>query len=232
MPGSRLWRTSAVAVLAATALLAACGAIEDDGPPVRNPLAETQTPGATASITPASAPTPTPAATSTAPPGTPPSGGAAEVAAARAIEAMAGWLGVPQRELTPRLVEAVEWSDSCLGVKQPLLCAQVVTPGYRVRLQDALGATHTVHVEARSGRTVWAGEVVVEATVTSVDTNARRITVQAGGQTFTLRLAPGTTWFPEDGERQAAGKRARVAYDPASAPGTSGTAAWVALEGS
>jgi len=212
-------------------LFAGCGAIEDHDPPVRNPLAETQTPGATASITPPAA-SPTPEATSTPPAGTPASGGAAEVAAARATEAMAGWLGVPQRELTPRLVEAVEWSDSCLGVKQPLLCAQVVTPGYRVRLEDALGATHTAHVEARSGRAVWAGEVVVDATVTSVDTNARRMTMQAGGQTLTLRLAPGTTWFPEDGERRAAGKRARVAYDPAAAPGTPGTAAWAALEGS
>jgi hypothetical protein len=221
VPGSNLHVVSGSLILGVAALALACRAIED-GPPVRNPLAET--PGATVTST-------LPAASATAT-RTLAAGAAAEAATAQAIEAMAGWLGVPQRDLTPQAVEVVDWPDACLGVKQPLLCAQVVTPGYRVRLEDALGAAHTVHIEGRTGRTVWAGEVLLEATVTSVDATARRVTVQAGGRAVTLRIAPGTTWFPEDGEAQASGKRARVAYDPAGTPGGLGTVAWVALEGS
>ncbi|MEZ4553492.1 MAG: hypothetical protein R3B59_06235 [Dehalococcoidia bacterium] len=238
MRGRHLLWPSMSALCGLAALASACGAIEDEQP-TRNPLAATpaatgiptepttSSPSGTAS--PAAGPA-SPAATHVD--GTPASGAAAELAAGRAIEAMAGWLGVAQRELTPRLVEAVEWPDACLGVRQPLLCAQVVTPGYRVRLEDALGATHTVHLDARSPHAAWAGEVVEDVTVTGMDVSARRATVQTSGNTLTLRLAPGTTWFPEDGERQAVGKRARVAYDPAAAPGTPGTAVWVALEGS
>ncbi|MBX7111235.1 MAG: hypothetical protein K1X87_05235 [Dehalococcoidia bacterium] len=219
------WLRSAGALVLAS-LLVACGAIEDRQP-ARNPLAETPLSStAVASVTRGASATPT----ASAGPGTRPPDAGAEIAVGRATEAMALWLDVPQRTLTPRLVEAVEWSDSCLGVQQPPLCAQVVTPGYRIRLEDALGATHTVHVEARSGRTVWVGEVTLQATVISVDATARRATVQADGQTVTLRLAPGTRWFPEDGEARATGKPAHVAYDPAVAPGTSGTAAWIALD--
>lgn len=222
----RLWWHAPI-VLAM--MFAACGAIEHEQP-ARNPLAETP---ATASPTPTAARDLPATADATRGAGTvTPGDTRAEIATGRAIEAMASWLGVPQRELTPRQVEAVAWSDACLGVQQPLLCAQVVTPGYRVRLEDALGATHTVHVEASSGRAVWAGEVLIDGTVTSVDTSGRRVTVQAGGRTLTLRLAPGTMWFPEDGERQATGKAVRVAYDPASAPGTAAAAAWIALDGS
>lgn len=228
MRRSRVRIVSLAVLLAGAWLAAACGAIEDD-PPARNPLAET--PAVTASATGTASAQPSPGSSATSPAAAPALGGTAEVAAGSATEAMAGWLGVPQRELAVRQVEAVDWPDACLGVKQPLLCAQVVTAGFRVRLDDALGGTHTVHVEARSGRAVWAGETVVQATIASVDSTARRVTVQAGGPTLALRLAPGTTWFPEDGERQAAGKRVRVAYDPAAAPGTPATAAWVALEG-
>jgi len=228
--GERRRGASIATVLAVAAFLAACGAIEDTDPPVRNPVADAS--GGTAWATPAEAAATPPLHTGAAPVGIVAAGSAAEIAAGRAIEAMAGWLGAPQRELTPRLVEAVDWPSACLGVQQPLLCAQVTTPGYRMRIEDALGATHAVHVEAMSGRALWAGEVLADAIVTSVDAAARRVIVRAGGQTLTLRIAPGTTWFPEDGEGRATGKRVRVAYDPAVAPGTAGTAAWVALEGS
>lgn len=34
-------------------------------------------------------------------------------------------------------VEAVQWPDSCLGVPRPgVFCASVVTPGYRIVLDD------------------------------------------------------------------------------------------------
>ncbi len=42
-------------------------------------------------------------------------------------------LGVPESEITLKLSEKVMWRDSCLGVSQPNeMCAQVITPGYRV----------------------------------------------------------------------------------------------------
>lgn len=41
--------------------------------------------------------------------------------------------------------EAVEWSDSCLGIRtEGLMCMQVITPGYRVIL-EANGKTYTFH---------------------------------------------------------------------------------------
>lgn len=42
-------------------------------------------------------------------------------------------LSVPQSEITLKSSEEVMWRDSCLGVSQPNeMCAQVITPGYRV----------------------------------------------------------------------------------------------------
>lgn len=42
-------------------------------------------------------------------------------------------------------VEAVEWPDACLGVTNPdEMCAQVITPGYRVIL-DADGRAYEYH---------------------------------------------------------------------------------------
>jgi len=46
---------------------------------------------------------------------------------------LAQTLGVPQSEITLKSSEEVMWRDSCLGVSQPNeMCAQVITPGYRV----------------------------------------------------------------------------------------------------
>ena len=61
---------------------------------------------------------------------------------------LAGELGVDPSSVTLIDVTAVDWSDTCLGLAgQGEACAQVVTPGFRVRVQ--LGGTvykfHTDH---------------------------------------------------------------------------------------
>ena len=58
-------------------------------------------------------------------------------AAILARQALAATLGF-QHELLVSIikVEAVEWPDSCLGISSPdAMCAQVITPGYRVLLE-------------------------------------------------------------------------------------------------
>lgn len=44
-------------------------------------------------------------------------------------------------------VEAVEWSDSCLGVANPVeLCAQMITPGYRIVIEAQHNDTTEVYI--------------------------------------------------------------------------------------
>jgi hypothetical protein len=54
-------------------------------------------------------------------------------------------------------VEAVEWSDACLGIANPaVLCAVVITPGYRITL-EVDGETYVFHTDAE-GRQVLPAE--------------------------------------------------------------------------
>lgn len=67
----------------------------------------------------------------------------ADIAAALAAE-----LGVPAAEMTVVSAEPVEWNDACLGVTGPdEMCAQVITPGYRV-VVEAGGEQHTYHTDS------------------------------------------------------------------------------------
>jgi hypothetical protein len=161
---------------------------------------------------------------------TPPAATLAEPAAARAIELLAEWLGVPQTELTLVSTEAVVWPDACLGVAAPVVCAQVVTPGFQVRLEDALGAAHTMHVDASTNGARWAGEATAFGVVTAEDLPARRITVRVDGAPLELRIAPGTSWTQDDTPSSFVGRSMTFAYDPTS--GTAGTPslAWVVLD--
>lgn len=208
----------------------ACGAIDDEAP-ARNPLAETAS-----TSTPLPTATPAVLATGTppAPPArgevTPPPAAQAELVIARALELLAEWLSVPQRELSVSAAEPVVWPDACLGVRQPIACAQVVTPGFRLKFQDALGAKHTVHADATSARALWAGEAVAAGTVTAVDSGARRVTVEVEGKPLLLRLVPGTRWIPANAEPTAAGHRVAVGYDPAGNASLPSTAAWLVLD--
>ena len=53
-----------------------------------------------------------------------------------AIAALSGNLGLPADKITLVSTEAVDWPDDCLGVVEDgLVCAQVITPGFRVILE-------------------------------------------------------------------------------------------------
>ncbi len=58
---------------------------------------------------------------------------------------LAKMLGIDISKITVLSQEAVEWSDSCLGVNQKdVFCAQVITPGFKIVLQ-AEGLTYEYH---------------------------------------------------------------------------------------
>ena len=230
--GSAATVTLLLVLCAVCSVLGACGAM-DDQRPARSPLGEPSTPVATApaaTATATAAPTSTAAPVTTAPAGATPPAALAESATGRAIALLSEWLGVPQTDLAVVSVEAVVWPDACLGVAAPLACAQATTPGFRVRLRDALGALHSMHSDASGASVRWAGETVASGLVTAVDAGSRRITLSVDGRPLVLRLAPGTRWTPATTEAAAGGHRVAVGYDPASSAASMGTAAWLVLD--
>lgn len=72
--------------------------------------------------------------------------------ASKAQQFLATKLNIPAEEINITSVEAVEWSDACLGVViMGMLCAQGITPGYRVIL-DAQGKSYELHTDESGGR--------------------------------------------------------------------------------
>lgn len=211
---------------AGSTALVACAATER---PPRSPLAEPSatltsgvtTPGPSATLA------PSPAAT----PGGAPTSAQAEPAAARSLALLAEWIAMPARTLRIVVAEAVVWPDACLGIEQPgMVCAQVLTPGFRVLLQDPLGGAHTVHSASVSGDARWAGEVRVRGTITAIDPSGGRVTLRTTeGAMLGLRLMPGTSWLPAASRTAAIGAPVVAAYDPAGGSGTP-LAAWIALD--
>ena len=68
-------------------------------------------------------------------------------AAANMAEMLAKELGIDSSAVTVVSSEAVEWPDACLGVTAAgEMCAQVITPGYKIVL-SASGNTYTVHTD-------------------------------------------------------------------------------------
>lgn len=68
-------------------------------------------------------------------------------AVVQARQVLADRLQVAVGDIQVKGFEAVEWGDACLGVEQPdIMCAQVVTPGYSVKL-NAAGKTYEVHTD-------------------------------------------------------------------------------------
>lgn len=66
--------------------------------------------------------------------------------------ALANQSGIAESDISLASSEAVEWGDACLGVPQPNeMCAQVITPGYRVVLTTPQGE-YSIHSD-RSGQT-------------------------------------------------------------------------------
>jgi len=210
-------------------LAAACGA-SADAPP-RSPLAATSTPRAAGATTPVA--TVADGAT-TAVAGTVVAADL-ETATGRAIEILAEWLGVPATQLLVLAAEAVTWPDACLGVTWPgVACAEVITPGFRVLLVDAFDGAHAVHL-GHGGRGVWAGEVRVTGSVTSVDAAAGRLTLDVEGAALPLRAAPGTLWDVGTGAQGivgvSAGDAAMAAHDPSPDGAPPAVIAWLSLEG-
>jgi hypothetical protein len=65
-----------------------------------------------------------------------------------AIRALSEARGIPADQITVVSVEAVEWSDSCLGLgRADEACLMVITPGYRVVL-SAGGTRYEFHTNA------------------------------------------------------------------------------------
>src|SRR5687767_4513075 len=53
-----------------------------------------------------------------------------------AVETLSENLGVPADEITVVSTEAMDWPDSCVGIEgPPMNCAQVITPGFQIRLE-------------------------------------------------------------------------------------------------
>jgi len=68
---------------------------------------------------------------------------------ARARQLLAQSLGISPDAVRSLSVEAVTWSDACLEIKsEGLYCAQVLTPGYRIRL-EAAGLIYEYHTNMR-----------------------------------------------------------------------------------
>jgi hypothetical protein len=85
--------------------------------------------------------------------------GDAPVAAQRATEALAERLGVAPETITLVEAEYVEWPDSCLGLASPgQMCAQVITPGYRITL-EADGELYVYHSD-ESGRALLPADTI------------------------------------------------------------------------
>jgi hypothetical protein len=69
----------------------------------------------------------------------------APAAAVNAAADLAQRLKIEVNTITLVSVEHVDWRDACLGIQQPgVMCAQVITPGYKVIL-EANGQQYEYH---------------------------------------------------------------------------------------
>ena len=72
------------------------------------------------------------------------------------IEQLAQSLGIPVDQIKLVSIEEVQWPDSCLGVQHPgIMCAQVVTPGWKVVL-EANGRQYEFHTNQDGSQIVSA----------------------------------------------------------------------------
>lgn len=197
--------------VAAVALIAlSMGACDRGTPPPTNPLDESLVtataatgPTGPAVFPPSPAGTSASGGTSTPAPGggptvtpNPATEAAHERAAARAIDAIAGWLGVASTEFTIGRVETVAWMDACLGVARPeIACAQVITPGERVTVQHRSGEVYEVHLGPRDAA-AWQPRYQATRTIAGVDLAAGVVTLQpvSGGDEMGTRhrVVPGS----------------------------------------
>lgn len=89
---------------------------------------------------------------------------------------LADQLSLPPEQVKIITAEVVNWSDSCLGAAQNgEMCAQVITPGYRVSLDTPQGE-YEIHVD-ESGMSVR----VASAEATPVSINPALVWERTGG---------------------------------------------------
>jgi len=139
---------------------------------------------------------------------------------------MAEWLGIEESTLRVVAIEEVDWPSTCLGVAAPgALCADAITPGWRVLLIDGLDGAHTVHMSL-TGDARWSGEVVASGVVSAVEPSSGSVELQVDGQPLALRAVPGSTL----GGPLEAGAPVRVAYDTAPSEDSPPVIAWIAPE--
>lgn len=82
------------------------------------------------------------------PPGSVVEGIMTESIAVAAQKDLAMRLGISQDAVTVKMVEEREWPDACLGLlDKEAMCAQVITPGYKVTL-EAGGKTYIYRTNA------------------------------------------------------------------------------------
>ncbi len=138
------WMMILVAVLGS--MLAACAA------PSAPPIAPTQLP----SVLPTQPPSPLPDQKPTGGLVTKPEADAWKNAPAAALNSradLAQRLNVDPDTITLVSVEHVDWPNGCLGIQQPgVMCAMVITPGYKVVL-EADGKQYEYHTN-EDGSTV------------------------------------------------------------------------------
>lgn len=73
-------------------------------------------------------------------------------AVAKARDFLTTQIGIPASDITVVSVETVEWSDACLGVViMGMMCAQGITPGYRIIL-DAQDTSYELHTDESGDR--------------------------------------------------------------------------------
>ena len=69
-------------------------------------------------------------------------------AVASARTRFAAHLSISEDAISVISVEAVDWSDACIGIHEPgQMCAQVITPGYRIMV-DVNGQSYELHTNA------------------------------------------------------------------------------------
>ena len=71
-----------------------------------------------------------------------------------AIYLLAKQLGVPASSVFIQTLEAIDWTDSCLGIySENVICAAIQTPGYLIRL-DVQGSVYEFHADIYGSRLI------------------------------------------------------------------------------
>lgn len=145
----RLLDLRGVPILPVLLLAWALGGCAAGGMPTPPPLT---VPSQTAPVSPLSpiSPEVTPQMPSSPAPNTPASDTPGELPlSGRARETLAKQLGTSPADIRLVQSEPVQWSDACLGAPKPgEMCAQVITPGYRL-LFDTPQGPYEVHTDER-----------------------------------------------------------------------------------